>query len=659
MASAIRSISIIFISGSLIFKDNILHLHYADLVPSPFTKDAYNKSRQRGNIVVKGLGGNGREVLIEYESLPSKWKAKLQDKYGNIYNYCAAQIIKPHLIYTDKDAADIKRFRDAKEQELPLEAQEEYKTACAYLRLMATNKKANQIKKLGFASKGQFTEAIQQIIQSEGIKLPANYSNLKAKLRQYEEHGATVVISGRWGNSNTEKITEDIERWMILEMCRTRLSPESVHQRYLKVAQELGFRSDISGEAFKHRLSQPHIHQLISLKRYGKKAVRSKTGQTFKIVPPIYSDDFWQGDGTAIDLAFRNEEGKLGMATVYIVIDVLSECILGYSLRNGLNKENWEMQMEAYRAAVRKTNSKPYQLKYDNQGGHKKGEAKRFYDNLASVHFPSRAYRSSSRRVEGVFGRLQKQILAEYPFWTGYGRQTHSKLEHGHDRQKMQRNIDNLPNFDELSLLWPIIVADWNAAKLKKETLSREEKYIAHKDPKATTLGYTDMVDMFFQVSDPIKYQPKGITLIRDGVHHDYVVYNDEGLVDYTFRERYLKASFHIKYDPEFEYPNVQLLAPMPNGDMRPVAMAQPKRENHDVVKYLEPGERAYIDAELDNEEAFYESLENKAAEMGYVEEEVMTSWRSKIGQKPTKRKQPETAEVDNRSAEDFILDQS
>jgi transposase InsO family protein len=642
----------------LIYQDDILYLHYADLAPDPISESAYKQGKRRGNFQVQGRGGNGREVLIAYESLPSKWKAKLADKYGDLYSYCSAQIIKPHLVYSDKDAETIKNFITSKEEHLPEEAQEAYRTACAYLTLMAMNKRAAQIKKLGFPSKGQLTDSIQRLIQAEGIKLPSNYSNLKRKLREYEENGATAVISGRWGNSNTEKITEEIEKWMVLEMCRTRLSPESVHQRYMKVAEDLGFRKDISAEAFKHRLSQPHLFQLISLKRYGKKDVRSKTGQTFKIAPPVYSNDYWQGDGSAIDLAFRNEAGKIGMATVYIVVDVLTESIIGWSINEGKNREDFQLQLKAFRHAVRTTGSKPYQLKYDKQKGHLTEEAQKFYDSLATVHFPSRAYRSSSRRVEGIFGRLQRQILAEYPFWTGFGRHTSSKLANWYDADKMNRNLHNLPNYEELCQLWEVIVNDWNAATHPNKKASRAEFYQSRKDPKVPAVELPEMVEMFFNVTKPMKYQANGITLTRKGHSTTYVVYNEKGLVDYKFREKYLKAALHVKYDPEFEYPEVELYAPTPSGDMRFVATAQPARETHDVVKYLEPGERQYIDEELQNEDDFYTHLDTKANALGYDETEVMTSWRSKIGLRPTKKKQTVDAATDTRSDEDFLLDQ-
>lgn len=642
----------------MIFKDNILYLHFADIVPDPISINAYKSAKRRDNLVIHGRGGNGREVLIEYETLPARWKDLITSKYECPYRYAAAQIIKPHLTCPSKDIETITSFVTSKGEHLPLEVQAQYQTACAYLALMERTSTAAKIRKIGFPSKGKFTEAIQYLIDKDGIDLPANYSNLKKKLRQYCEQGATAVISGKWGNSNTEKITEEMERWMILEMCRTRLSPEIIHQRYLKIADSLGeaFRKDISADAFKHRLSQPHIKQLIDIKRYGKTAVRSKTGQTFKIVPPVYSDDYWQGDGTAIDLAFRNDDGKLGMATVYIVVDVLSEVMLGWSIRQGLNKENFEMQMAAYRHAVRTSGSKPYQLKYDNQGGHKMGEAKRFYDTLADVHFPSRARRSSARRVEGIFGRIQTTILAEYPFWTGYGRHTHSDLRHGHDRLKMQRNLHNLPSFEELTQLWEVIAIDWNSAKHPSAKRPRNEVYQERKDPNATPVEYTDMVDMFFQVSDPIKYQANGITLTRNNEAHTYAVYTGDGLIDYDFRIANFKKRFHIKYDPEFEYPSVELLEPMANGDMRPVATAQPIREVHDVVKYLEPGERKYIDAELDNEEAHYTALESKAKDLGYDEDQVFTQWRAKIGKKPNRNVY---ASADpNESEDDFLLNQ-
>jgi len=640
----------------LIFRDNILLLQFADIVPDVIPIGTYKKAQFRKSIDVIGRGGNGREVLIKYETLPSKWKEKIIDKYDCPYKYAAAQIIKPNLTCSDFDAATIAEFTTSKNEFLPLEVQSQYQTACAYLALMARTKSASHIKKLGFPNKGKFTESIQYLIKCDNIPLPANYSNLKKKLREYTDQGARAVISAKWGNSNSEKITEEMEAWMINEMCRTRLSPEIIHQRYIKIADQMGFRKDITSEAFKNRLTQPHIAQLIDVKRHGIKKVRSKYGQTLKIAPAVNSDDLWIGDGTAIDLAFRDESGKLGIATVYAVIDGMSESMLGWSAREGRNKENYEMQMEAYRMSVRNTGSKPYQLLYDNQGGHKKAEARRFYDQLAQVHFPSRAYRSSAKSIEGVFGRFQRTVLAEYPFWTGFGRQTHSKINNGVDMDKLQRNIQNLPTYEELLQLWQVIVNDWNDGKHHRFSLTRSQVYQQYKDAQAAQVNFEDMMNMFFLVSsEPIKYQANGLTMTRGGKATTYIVYDEQGNIDYNFRERYLKAKFHVKYDPDQEYPDVMLLEPLQNGDMRPVASASPAREVSRVVKHLQPGDRKWIDTQLEAETKYFNHLEERAEAIGYNETEAFTDWRSKIGLKKPQKQHVEAMSQREQTSDDWL----
>ena len=83
---------------------NILCIEFSELVPVIMTKPNFHYHRDNNNLIAHGSGGNGRTVLIEYETMPAKFKEAVVKYYGCPYNYVAKQPIlkalgKDHKAY--------------------------------------------------------------------------------------------------------------------------------------------------------------------------------------------------------------------------------------------------------------------------------------------------------------------------------------------------------------------------------------------------------------------------------------------------------------------------------------------------------------------------------------------------------------------------------
>ena len=81
---------------------NTLCLEYGELVPEVMGKPTYDQAKSRGNIKVHGRGGNGSKILIEFESLPPKYKGMVRDIYGDPYVYASKQPIINSLLWDHK-----------------------------------------------------------------------------------------------------------------------------------------------------------------------------------------------------------------------------------------------------------------------------------------------------------------------------------------------------------------------------------------------------------------------------------------------------------------------------------------------------------------------------------------------------------------------------
>ena len=598
-----------------------------------------------------------RIKLFNFELLHEKYRKQIIERFGDVYKYYWSSRIT-NLITTDTGSfAQLIIFKTPNGKGLDNAQKMRYSKACNVLRFLV-DQSPRKIKDLGFASTADFYDVIIDHIKNKNIALPGTYAKLKAKEKEFKKEGFKAVIPlGRYNNNNSEKIAPEVENWFIKQMCSTRISADQVFERkYLSYAEKMGWTTDITAEAFIHRMNKPENKQTIDFARLGKKAYLNRYGQQFNITRAIYADDLWVGDGTKVDLYFQDYnrvdskgkklKSKKGIATVYVVMDALSYKMVGYSMRNGLNKENYEMQLEANRMALRQNGwFAPYQSLYDNQGGHKKTESKNFYDKLTQVHFPTRAYRSASKPIESAFGRFQRMVLADLPFWTGFGRHTHSNEQNAPNKDEVDRHFEELPTYDELIQLIEVLINEWNNMPHPEyKGKSHAQVYDELKDPEAEQLSLEEYSELFWDIAGPKKYQKEGIEMTFNGHDEWFEVYTPEGDVDYDFRMKNLKKKFYVKYDPDREYPDVELYEPLPNGDMRLVATAEPKRKVNRSARWLKEGEKQWISGQMAGEDELIEKLKEKAASVGYDEDEKWNNWRNRIT-----KAVPEDADITDR----------
>lgn len=110
-------------------------------------------------------------------------------------------------------------------------------------------------------------------------------------------------------------------------------------------------------------------------------------------------DALWYGDGTKLNLYYKDEDGKVRTTSVYEVIDAYSECLLGFCISDS---EDYEAQYMSYRMAIQVSGHKPYEIVYDNQGGHKKLENQEFFKKLCHIHRTTTPYNGASKTIENL-----------------------------------------------------------------------------------------------------------------------------------------------------------------------------------------------------------------------------------------------------------------
>lgn len=202
---------------------SIICLEYREFVPVIVPENTYNSLRRRGNIAVHGRG-KGDDILIEFETLPERYKRIVISQYGDVYKFAAtAPLLR--LLKTDIKAREFyatKLLPDGRN--IPLEHQGKYTRQAEWLNLviLALSDKRT-IKETLRISIEEFWNTVIALYTIDKIKndLPRSKRRLLEKYYAYQRGGyAGLVEVGRFTQQNARKVDATIERLLLSLYCR-------------------------------------------------------------------------------------------------------------------------------------------------------------------------------------------------------------------------------------------------------------------------------------------------------------------------------------------------------------------------------------------------------------------------------------------------------
>jgi hypothetical protein len=573
------------------FIDNILYIEFQEMeslsIPS-------RTMRHWDNIKDPS---DRRRVLIQYETLKDKYKQLIIARYGNPYEYMACLVIKQYLI---KDTEAYKYFSEyvlSDGKGLPVTYIERYTKSAEWLNLLVKfDNETVGFKKKFNMSRDDFFENVIRIITAEQIDLPKTYARLRDKIAQYKDGGYQVLISGKFGNANSEKITAQAVKWLVARYADpiNKIDVIQLHQAYNQKALAEGLKPIKSAEAIRLVLELPENKRLWYGSRFGELKAKEKFAYPLKTELPQYRDALWYSDGTKLNFYYQDENGQMSAKLkVYEVIDVYSECLLGFHIGYS---EDFAAQYMAYKAAIQFSGNKPYEIRYDNQGGHKKLKNDSFLGKLSKLSFNTQPYNGKSKTIESIFNRLQSQMSSHW-FFTGKNVGTKS-INSKPNMEFINFNKHKLPTEAQLIDIYKLEREKWNNTYLPKHGKTRLELYLSSVNPQSQPVGYLEMVDMFWIQSKGNRYLNSGLRMQINKQTYEFEVLNDQNKPDALFRKKYIDTDFIVKYDPS-ELSHVRLYLDTPAG-LQFVAVAQSritvKRASQDQL----PGDRSLI-TELNN----------------------------------------------------------
>ena len=417
-------------------------------------------------------------------------------------------------------------------------------------------------------------DSSERMRESYGHTLPGTLARLKTRLKAWKADGYQSVVSGKLGNTSALKITGDFLK-LIVALKRSKVPVYTDAQLFEKaneIAEERGWKPIRSLSGMKKWLNSPSVEPLWYDAVYGEQAARQRYGRKHKTALPTRRDTLWYGDGTKLNLYYRDEQGKVRTTQVYEVIDAMSEVLLGYCISD---TEDYEAQYHAYRMAIQKSGHKPYEIVYDNQGGHKKLDSDGFIGKICRVHRPTQPYNGESKTIESVFGRFQAQVLHKDWRFTGQN-VTAKKASSRPNVEFIEANKDSLYTLEELKDAYAAARKEWNEGVHPATGERRIDMYEKSVNEETQEVTLHDMVDMFWVFTKRMAtFTDQGLQVTIKGEKRQYEVCSSPGVPDHEWRRKHTYERFIVAYDP-YDFASIRLYTKGTDGSLRFERTAEP-----------------------------------------------------------------------------------
>lgn len=544
----------------------ILAVSYPELTDSS-TGDSvmgvsnYKQLSLRGLITVLRPGkGLGSPALVEWCSMPQRFKERYISKYGDPEK--AMRKVKDTLKIDEVARVWFEEYETEGGVRLKSDMVEQYTLNASVLNKLLGNLNTQKACR-GAGSNSTpinwaaiFAEC-ERLRDEYGHTLPKNEARIREKVRQYRSEGYGCLVSGKVGNTNTTKLTDEAQEWLIAQM-RNRVHRNrtvDVFRMYNELAESKGWKKVRSEKTVTDFLFRPEIRPLWEDAKVGDLAVRAQIQRQGSFDKVQMRDAQWFGDGTVINLYYKAFVGGKYVARrlwVYEVMDAATECFLGYDIADN---ESFEMMYRATLMALKTAGHKPYCYAYDNQTGSKQKFAELWLKKTANKTYHTAPYHGNSKTIESGFGRFQQQVLYKRPNYSG-GNITAGSMVSKVDREFLEANVGNLPTRDEAVAMYKECREQWNAMPMAgagEGAVSRMEVYRRAENPNTSEITEAMMADMrMIFAAKEVKYSARGMRFTVKGTDYEYeVMKEDLRHSDQRFTTENVGREFCVEYDPE------------------------------------------------------------------------------------------------------------
>lgn len=514
---------------------------------------SYKKKVREGKLrVVRPGKGAGSYALIDYNSLPDL----IRDAYDRLYPDAHKEMNEQMMSNTIRSDSKAVEFYKRYEPQISLSRQAEYVLNAEVMNELIRVEKETEAmhRKCGYVRKAETWKSVrgtcEKLREEYGHTLPESAARLRGKFNAYKKCGYAALVNKNTGNQAARVVVPETAR-LLLKLRRSivpRYTEAQIFEEYNRRAVELGLNIIKSPTTVKNYLNDPAVMPMWYAAVHGMQRWKSRYSSLLKTGLPQMRDALWYGDGTKLNLYYRDDRGKMRTTFVYEVMDAYSETLLGYDIAPN---ENFKSQYRAYRMAVETAGSRPYEIVTDNQGGHKKGDATGFFRRLTVLHRPTMPYNGQSKTIENAFYRFQAMVLHRIWYFTGQNVNT-KKAGSKPNLEFIEENAYALPTLEEVKAIYKECRDRWNnEEKHFASGIPHMEMYRMSENPEAQPVTDTDMVRMFWLCHPKaVTYTNYGLQLEIDRRKYHYDVYGADGLRDEAWALGNTGREFTVMYDP-------------------------------------------------------------------------------------------------------------
>lgn len=542
---------------------------------------------QRRNIVcARRGGGEGVQALYVWCTIPEKYRRRWIERNGDPEEAMRLSAAKETARRDTKarEFYEAYTYTDAGGRECHLSDKliAEYTANASVLGELARmeDRRRRNAVRTNAGQKGTWAviaESAERMRSVYGHTLPKSETRLRAKLREFRKGGYACLISGKLGNTSSVKITMEFGR-LLVALKRSRVPVYTDAQLFDKANEEAaarGWKPLKSVSGMRKWLYSPEVEQLWYDAVYGEQAARQRFNRKHRTELPTRRDSLWYGDGTRLNLYYRDDDGKTRTTCVYEVVDAMSEVLLGYHISD---TEDYEAQYMAYRMAVMTSGHKPYEIVHDNQGGHNKLERTTggLLSKICRIHRPTQPYNGESKTIESIFGRFQAQVLHKDWRFTGQNVTARKQSSRPNVEFVKANEKDGLYTLDELKDAYAKARKEWNEAPHPATGERRIDMYMRSVNEETPEVTLYDMIDMFWVFTErDITFTDQGLTLTVKGRKYQYEVFSEPGVPDHAWRRKNTYRRFIVAYDP-CDMGGVRLYTRAADGGLRFERTAEP-----------------------------------------------------------------------------------
>lgn len=507
-----------------------------------------------------------RKDLYPYQDLSEKYKqlAKVL-LFGGLEAgeyYLKSQVAKwlPSVSEADKKVMDSYKIAIEKtdfstgeiakkdKEGLPAEAREKYILQSRWITLMINGYKKHkkELKSLQIDSIDTFRNVCIQIANSKGagFKIESQVY-LRRLLAKYQTEGISSLISKKYGNQTTRKVTDEVLQ-LLIDFYGSSKKPQTpeVCEWINATAEEMNWKGfPITETTVYNNLFKPEVEPVWYLARHGFESWKNKYEYTMLRFRPSLPNALWIGDDTKVNLYYKGENGVVAQLNVYAIVDAMSGYWLGWSFAE--NKKGLDVDVhtvrDAFAMATKRSGKKlPYQMQYDND------KANLFYDRLNTLHFPCMPNNGQSKYIENMFSQLQRYYMRHDEAFTGQNIQAVSK--------QSKINTENVVPYaskEEAMKAQEMWFEIMNNTASKRTGFTPKEMYWSVENSECKEFTRYDEREILWEWNDRlITYKREGLTMIHEGRRLSFEV-SINGTPDLGFISENIGREFKVKYNPK------------------------------------------------------------------------------------------------------------